>query len=317
MSNDHPVFLIDGQNLFIRSYAAYPSMSANGYQMGGTIGFLKTMQRLITEFKPRAVCIAWEGGGSKKRRKIFPEYKLGRAPEKLNRFYGDDIPDTEINRQHQLITLIDILKHVPVYQIYAPDCEGDDIIAYLCNKQFRNKNKIIVSSDKDLYQLLDDTTRIYSLHRKNFVTKENLIEEYRISANNFALAKAICGDKGDNIPGIPGIGFKTLAKNISFLCQNDAILVDDLLKYSAANRDTSKVCKKIFENTDIVKRNWSLVYLSGSMIPVTGTTAIDNKLANLELKTDKKKIADILTREAIGNFNLDDFIFECRVIGKI
>ena len=100
-----PTFILDGMNLFLRSFSAYPTMSSHGYQMGGCIGFLKTMQRLCREFQPAKVYVIWEGGGSQRRRKIYPEYKLGRKPEKLNRFYGDDIPETEENKQHQLMTL--------------------------------------------------------------------------------------------------------------------------------------------------------------------------------------------------------------------
>ena len=66
-------------------------MSSNGYQVGGCVGFLKTLQKLVRELSPTAICVAWEGGGSQRRRKLFPEYKLNKRPEKLNRFYGDDI----------------------------------------------------------------------------------------------------------------------------------------------------------------------------------------------------------------------------------
>ena len=182
--SDRPVLIVDGQNLFIRSWAAYPQVSSHGYQMGGCIGFLKTLRRIVSEVQPTLVCVAWEGGGSQRRRNIFPDYKLGRRPEKLNRFYGDDIPESEENRKHQLIALLEMLKHTPACQVYASDCEGDDIIAFLCRGPFRSSNKIIVSSDKDMYQLLDESTRIYSLHKKRVLTRDDVFEEYRITPNN-------------------------------------------------------------------------------------------------------------------------------------
>ena len=129
--NDRPILIIDALNCFTRAWAVYPQLNSNGQQMGGTIGFLKTLRKLVNEIQPKQVYICWESGGSTKRRKIFKEYKMGRAPEKLNRFYGSDIPESNENRSFQTAELIGILKHVPVCQLYVPDCEGDDVVAAL------------------------------------------------------------------------------------------------------------------------------------------------------------------------------------------
>lgn len=149
MMIDRPVLIVDSLNLFMRAWAAFPTMSSHGYQMGGCVGFLKVLKRIVSEIQPSKVILAWEGGGSSRRRKLLPEYKEKRRPEKLNRFYGDDIPDTSDNKNHQMVTLINILKNVPVCQVYVSDCEGDDIIAYLCRGPFRKDLKVIASSDKD------------------------------------------------------------------------------------------------------------------------------------------------------------------------
>ena len=83
---DRPILIVDGANLFLRSWAAYPTMSSHGYQMGGCMGFMKTLGRIMMEIQPVAVYVAWEGGGSQRRRRLYPEYKLGRKAQKLNRF---------------------------------------------------------------------------------------------------------------------------------------------------------------------------------------------------------------------------------------
>src|SRR5271157_2653521 len=90
-----PVLIVDGLSLFVRSYCAFPQMTGNGEQFGGCIGFMKTLKRITYETSPTAVYVCWESGGSSRRRALLPEYKLNRAPGKLNRFYEDDIPDTE------------------------------------------------------------------------------------------------------------------------------------------------------------------------------------------------------------------------------
>src|SRR3990167_9735177 len=149
MSEVRPVLIVDAMNLFVRSYCAYPTMSAHGYQMGGCVGFLKALRRIVSEVQPSAVYVCWEGGGSSRRRALLGTYKLNRAPGKLNRFYEDDIPDSEENRKHQTLSLLAFLKCMPVCQLYASDCEGDDLVAYLCCSPMRNVDKVIVSSDKD------------------------------------------------------------------------------------------------------------------------------------------------------------------------
>ena len=101
----------------------------------------KVVEKISHEIQPRQMCVVWEGGGSSRRKALYSDYKQQRRPEKLNRFYEDDIPDSDDNRQHQLITLIGLVKNLPIRQLYVSDCEGDDVIAYLCNGPFKQKNK--------------------------------------------------------------------------------------------------------------------------------------------------------------------------------
>lgn len=307
---ERPVLLVDAMNLFCRSYAAYPAMNSNGESMGGCVGFLKTLSRIVFETQPSAVYVAWEGGGSSRRRSLFSEYKLNRAPGKLNRFYEDDIPDTEENRKHQILVLLEMLKCAPVCQLYASDCEGDDLIAYLCCRPMRNVEKIIVSSDKDLYQLLDDKTKIYSLHKKTFVTQQNVLEEFRVQAKHFAIAKALCGDPGDNVPGVKGVGFKTVSKLFPFLGLEEDILLQDVLNYANAHAEDSRYYKRIVDSSNEVKRNWRLVYLDGSMVPANQQAQNDERIQNFVPKENKVKLVKTLVREGIINgFDIEDFFY--------
>jgi 5'-3' exonuclease len=313
MSSERPALIVDGQNLFIRSWAAYPQMSSHGYQMGGCIGFLKTLKRIVTEICPSRVIVAWEGGGSLRRRKIFPEYKLGRRPEKLNRFYGDDIPESEDNRKHQLITLLEMLKYSPVCQVYVSDCEGDDIVAFLCKGSFRLHEKVIVSSDKDMYQLLDDKTRIYSLHKKQVVTKDDIFEEYRIKTHNFAIAKALCGDAGDNVPGIKGLGFKTVAKKLPFLGSDAEVTIQDVLSFCQTHASESSVYKKIIESKDDLMRNWKLVHLDGSMMSANQISKVQHTIDTFAPRKNKVGLLKSLIKEGIGDFDVEElfYAFNC------
>ena len=317
MSNARPVLIVDAMNLFVRSYSAYPTMSAHGYQMGGCIGFLKTLRRVVFESQPRAVYICWEGGGSTKRRRLYSEYKMNRKPEKLNRFYEDDIPDNEDNKRYQIEALLHMCRCVPVCQLYVSDCEGDDLVAYLCRGPMRTEDKIIVSSDKDLYQLLDDQTKVYSLHKKTYVTKETVMEEFRVQAKHFALAKALCGDAGDNVPGIKGVGFKTVAKLFPFLGIDEDVLLQQVIDYAHTHLDDSPKFQRIVEQEDDVKRNWRLVYLDGSMLSAPQQQQIDHRVQNFVPRADRMGLMKQLAKEGIGDFDVEDFFYAFHCIDNL
>lgn len=312
--HEHPVLIIDGSNLFIRSFAAYPQMTSDGEQFGGCIGFLKTMRRLVSEMHPSRVYVVWESGGSSRRRALYSEYKMNRKPEKLNRFYEDDIPESDENRKFQMVQLLAMLKCIPVCQLYVPDCEGDDVISYLCCGPLKGHQKIIASSDKDFYQLLDEKTKIYSLHKKIYVVDRDVFKEFRVLSKNFAIAKALCGDTSDNIPGIKGMGFKTVAKLFPFLGTDErAILLQDVIDYSHSHVDESKMYTRIVEHEDDLKRNWRLVFLNGNMLSAQQSSKIDNLIATYTPKNNKVTLMKMLAKFGVSDIDVVDYFsaFNC------
>lgn len=306
MSEEETVIFIDCMNLFIRSYAAYPSMSSHGYQVGGVVGFMKTMTRILEDVRPQKVYAIWEGGGSVRRRALFSEYKAHRKPEKLNRFYGDDIPETSENKEQQIRALVSLLNHTPITQVYVQDCEADDVIGYLC-KKFTDSNKVIVSSDKDFYQLLDDKTRIYSLHKKTFIGKNDVFSEFGITPQNFALAKCLCGDTSDNINGVPGIGFKTAAKRFPILSGEQELLISNIVEYAHAHSNEAKVYKSVIENVSLIERNWKLVNLGLAMISADQISKIEEIVDNKNGKSNKINFIKRLIEEGITTFDAHSF----------
>jgi DNA polymerase-1 len=285
--------------------------------MGGSVGFLKTLRRIVSELQPSAVYIAWEGGGSQRRRSLYAEYKLNRKPEKLNRFYEDDIPDSDENKQHQIVALLAMLKCVPACQIYVSDCEGDDVIAYLCRSPMKGVPKVIASSDKDLYQLLDADTRIYSLHKKTYVTEPDVLIEFRVRAQNFALAKALCGDTSDNVPGIKGLGFKTVAKMYPFLGTEQEILLQDVIDYAAAHQEESIVHRRVVEQQEDLRRNWRLVFLDGSMLSATQASSVDHLVNTFRPRIDKMGLVKQMVKEGIGDFDVEGFFYAFNCIDGV
>lgn len=270
---DRPILICDGLSLFVRHYMANPAMSDNGELMGGVVGTLSTISKLVRELMPKAIYVVWESGGSPKRRALLPEYKANRKPDRMNRHYSNDIPDSKQNEAEQKIIIVDILKTIPVCQVYVPNCEADDVIGYLARNKFSDRQKVIVSSDKDYYQLLDEKTWIYSPGRKVYIYEADVLNEFNISAQNFCVAKSFCGDVSDNIPGVPRVGFKTLAKRFPSLSTDEPTSVDEILMLneealSDKKKSKLKIHNNIHAHADEVRRNWKLMYLDTIMLSV-------------------------------------------------
>lgn len=311
------VLIIDGLNLFTRHYIAHPAIGENGDPVGGIVGFLYGVVSLAERCKPTDIIVVWEGGGSTKRRSIFSDYKKKRRPQKLNRYYDDDIPNTVENRNYQVSTIVSILNHVPVIQMYVPDCEADDVIGYLCRYSFKDCKKVILSSDKDFYQLLDDKTIIYSPTWKRFVNSIEIKKKFNISPVNFSLAKSICGDISDNIDGVKGVGFKTIAKRFPAMNHDTDVLISDIVSESKKMIDEGskvKAFSEIIKSESKIRRNWKLIYLDTQNLSSTQINKINSSIDNFCPKRSKIEVMRKLLKEGIKTFNIDRMFLSLRHI---
>ena len=303
---DRPVLIFDAMNLFLRVYAANPSISQHGHHVGGVVGFLKSMRNIIDRFSPRKIFVVWEGGGSSRRRAIYPDYKKGKKPARMNRFYEQDIPDTQRNRNKQIAALISAMKNLPICQIYVSDCEGDDVIGYLCKYKLRKESKVIVSSDQDYYQLLNDRTQIFRLGRKEIVTYEDIPSLVGVSSNNYCIAKAAVGDSSDNITGIKGAGYKTMAKRFSFLADDEEADIKKIFEYASAHAEGKiKIYREIANNFDLLERNWRLTYLDSRNLAANQVNQIEHIVDTFEPKRNKIGMMRDLIAEGIQNFDVE------------
>jgi 5'-3' exonuclease len=105
-----------------------------------------------------------------------------------------------------------ILDELCIRQYEFENVEGDDIISYYVKNKKDDEKVVIVSSDRDLTQLISDTVCIYNPRDKEFITKENAVKKLGILSENIVLQKIICGDVSDNIKGVKGVGLDTLKK---------------------------------------------------------------------------------------------------------
>ena len=304
-----PVLVVDALNVFMRHFVANPTMSSLGHHAGGIVGFLKNLQLLSDRLCPSKIIVVWEGGGSSRRRSIFKEYKAKRRPQKLNRFYADDIPDTVKNKNDQVATLVSLLKYAPVSQIYVSDCEADDVIAYLVKRVLREDDCVIVSSDKDYYQLLSERVTQWSPGQKKFITPEIVHEKFGISVTNFCTARSFIGDDSDNLPGVKGAGFKTLAKRFQQLSEDEFVSVEEIINLSIELSSTSKVklFHRILDSKDVIKRNWRLMYLDTQNISNSQVQKIQYLFDTFEPSQNKIGLMKRLVEEGLTTFDVDSF----------
>jgi len=327
-STARPTLIIDGMNLFVRHFMANEEINNKGEPIGGVIGFLKGINIFLDKFSPQKIFVIWESGGpSPRRKRISNSYKANRS--KLKEFtkykagtgnMKDVLRLDEETKVNQLLLLSKLLKTTPIHQIFVPETECDDIIAYLIRgKLINNKNKkIIVSSDKDFIQLLDDSTvEIYDPATKSLINEQKIIEKYSISARNFCLAKTLVGDESDNLEGVPGAGWKTVAKRFPILAEtNRDIMIADLLESSKLNfndKKPIKLYKDVLNNEELIKTNWSLMYLNISTLSANQINKIDNIVDNHEYRMDKLSFIKILLEAGVAtNLDIDNFCSELR-----
>ena len=298
------VLIVDALNMFFRAYIVDPSLSTNGQPIGGLKGFLKILQKQIRETKPDEVVIAWDGrGGSRRRKSVNKNYKEGRKPIRLNRSIRNMSENEEMeNKVWQQTRLFDYLNEMPISQIVLPEVEADDVIAAVKNLDYYNGwQKVIVSSDKDFLQLCDDETVLYRPIQKVVMNRNKVIDEYGIHPVNMALARAIVGDKSDNLDGVPGIGLKTIAKRFPFMAEEKNCTIDELVQMCEEHEDSKlKVYRSIVESKELIQQNYGLMQLYVPSLSPQGKQKIKYSVEKSEKHFNQTEINVMMLQDGMG-----------------
>lgn len=200
------IILVDGNNLLFRSYyaTAYNGnfmKNSKGFPTNALFGFSNMINKIILEEKPTYILVAFDKGKTFRHEK-YSEYKAGRI----------EMPD-ELRLQFPIAKKLLELMGIKYYEI--ENYEADDIIGTF--SKFCDNTKYtgtIISSDKDLLQLITDSVDIKLLKSKDYIryNSESFYEEYKIKPINIIDLKSLMGDSSDNIKGVKGIGEKTALK---------------------------------------------------------------------------------------------------------
>lgn len=307
------VMIIDGLNMFLRSYIVVPSLDPRGNPSGGTYGFMKSLQKICGMFQPDEIVVSWDGeGGSQKRKQIDKNYKAGRSPVRFNRRLIDLSPEeTEKNKYNQQLRLMEYLNDLPVIQIMIDYIEADDVISYVSqHDKYKDWEKLIVSSDKDFFQLISKESKLYRPIQDELVDYPTLLQEHKIHPKNFALARALVGDKSDNLEGVPRVGLKSVASKFPFLKDNKQYDVDDIIEHCESLEKMLKIHESIVEHHDLVEKNYKIMQLYSPSISKIHKDQINFSLKEFEPKLQKLELLQKLAYDGInsGSFTV---LFNC------
>ena len=281
--NDH-ILIVDAMNMLIRSFSLLKAMNPSGTHIGGLVGFLRSLGYVTRIFDPTRVIIVWDGkGGSGNRQNINPNYKAQRATARITHW---GLYDTREEEQEALIGQLfrtkDYLECLPVHQIGMEKLEADDIIAYIAKRASKADKKVtIVSSDKDFFQLIDKNIEIYAPVKKKTFTFENVKEEIGVLPQNYNIVKALLGDNSDNLPGVKGLGIKTiLSEWKSFTYDTNASLQDvwDHCETQLDGDKPKKVFAKIIHNWEKVLTNYQLMDLHNTALNDSEIDIVEDSL---------------------------------------
>ncbi len=275
---DH-FYLIDGSGYIFRAYYALPPLSrkSDGLPTGAVSGFSSMLFKLLedsrsddTEFKPTHFAVIFDSARKNFRNEIYSEYKANRteAPEDL-------APQFEYIRKS-----VEAFNLPSIEQI---NYEADDLIATYAKKIISLGAKVtIISSDKDLMQLVSSKVRLFDPMKSKIIGEKEVIEKFGVGPEKVIEVQSLAGDTSDNIPGVQGVGIKTAA--------------DLIQKYGSLDnlyKNIDKITQKKRKETLIKNKNNA--YLSKKLVKLKDDVPVKENLENFELKeVNKDKLFNFL-----------------------
>lgn len=195
----NPNLLIDGSNLLYRVYWVSRNSPANVPHL-----FLNSLKKLHNDWNPNSVYIAWDS-------KLRPEVKSFRRVDEDYKGTRDKSQWEKVYEHEQMLR--EMCKCIGVHNIHPGSLEADDVLYYL-TKQLEGDN-IVITSDHDLLQVINNSTCVYNPVSKTMYSIENFTDLIPVPVDLYIHYKALIGDKSDNISGIKGVGPKTAVKIIN------------------------------------------------------------------------------------------------------
>ena len=199
---DFRLVVIDGANAIYRAFFAIPGLRApDGTPTNAAYGFVTMLIKVLREEQPTHLAIASDPRGGSFRRDLFPEYKAGREAQ----------PE-DLTAQLPLIAELCAAFGVPMIEV--PNFEADDVIATLVERAPEGAEVGIVSTDKDLMQLVQPGVLLLDMMKGKRIDADAVEDRFGVRPEMLLDVRSLVGDPSDNIPGVKGIGEKGAAKLI-------------------------------------------------------------------------------------------------------
>ena len=210
---DDPVYLVDGSGYIFRAFHALPPMtSPDGTPVNAVYGFSNMLAKLIEDADASHLAVIFDTARVTFRTEIYGAYKANRPP-----------PPDELIPQFDLIREATRAYNVPCIEM--PGFEADDLIATFARMAAsQGRDVVIVSSDKDLMQLVDDRITMLDPVKNRRIGRAEVIERFGVGPEKVIEVQSLAGDSTDNVPGVPGIGVKTAAELINAYGDLDTLL---------------------------------------------------------------------------------------------
>lgn len=242
------LYLIDGNALLYRSYYAIQRLSTSqGFPTNAIYGFIMALRKLLDRERPDYLGIVFDTGRPTFRHQAFQEYKAHRKP----------MPE---DLQVQVPVLKKIVHSLKIPLVEYENYEADDVLGALAQKATAQKiHSVLVSPDKDLLQLLDESTSLYNPAKEVLIEDKDVKDYFGVTASQVVDVLALWGDPSDNIPGVPGIGEKT-----SKLLITQFASLDNLLRNRSQIKNP-RVREKIEQNLEQLELSRQLVTIEKNL----------------------------------------------------
>lgn len=197
MADKKRLVLIDGSSYIYRAYHALPKLSnSKGEPTGAIFGFAQMIKKVLRELGADKVAIVYDPPGGSFRNEMYPEYKANR----------EAMPEDLVEQLPRIKEMIDLWR-IPTVEV--PGYEADDVIGTLANKAKSDYEVLIVTSDKDMGQIVGESVKLLDTMKDKITGPDEIKEKYGVEPHKLIEILGLAGDSGDNVPGVPGIGEKT------------------------------------------------------------------------------------------------------------
>lgn len=267
------VYLIDGSAYIYRAYYAIAPLSNDeGMPTHAVFGFLSILKRMLKEKSPQYLAVAFDMRGPVFRHDLYADYKANRPP----------MPDDLVVQIPYIKELVHAMN-IPCFEIQG--IEADDIIASSAKLLSEQGHKVVVvSGDKDLLQLVGESTVMWDPMKNKVMDSAAVEEKYNVKPGQLLDCYALMGDTSDNVPGVPGIGPKTAEKLI-----NEHKSLEGVYE-ALEGMKKSKMKERLGDNKDAA-------FLSRDLIRLKYDADVPAELSAYQFKeSDREKLQDLYKR---------------------